>query len=1025
MRSTKRYLRTLCLLSMFCVTSLTAFAQNVSVSGSVRGSDGEPLIGALVNVEGALTSVITDASGNYSIQAPSSGRLAYSFLGYLTQTVDVAGRSRIDINLESDSQMVEEVVVIGYGTQRREAVTGSVASMGGETMREIPAGDITSALVGRIAGVEMGSTSARPGSTMQIRIRGSRSLTASNDPLIVLDGIPFAGDLNDIDTNNIKSIDILKDASSTAIYGSRGANGVIMITSKSGTRGEERAATLTYSGYYGVKMPEKYPMMTGDQLYELKQYITANAPAGATGLYGNMGADEQQGTNTDWQDLQMQTGWVTSHDVGVSGGSRSTAYSLGMNYYHDQSPIPLNNFSRYSLRANIDTEVGQWVRIGLNTNTNYNYTEGGQFSVNLQQSPLANIYNADGSYKRTISSASDVNVVMTKDIMESLQDKWRQDIRRFGTFNTAYAEIKAPWVDGLKYRINLGLNFNQQHRGDFQGRGVNAVNENAVSTGAIDQNWRTNWSVENLLTFDRVFDGKHSVNAVALFSAEKSVYARSRFSGRDIPNDEMQYWNLGQAVESTTIPTGDQDYRASGLISYMGRVMYSYADKYMISAAIRSDASSRLAPGHQWHTYPAVSLGWNLAKEDFMQSSSSWLNELKVRFGYGQTSNQAVAEYSTLGSLATSMLNMGGTFLTGYRVDRSPNPDLGWEYTQTYNYGIDFTLFNRRLSGTIEYYTQKTHDVLQGVQLPESGGIGTFTSNIGKTQNKGFELSLNGTIIQNNNGWNWSAGLNLYLNRNKLVELADGVQRNEGNGWFVGYPINNIYRHEAIGIWQEGEEFMDKYGSSVKPGSIKVRYLGEYNDDGSPKRAYNDDDRVIQSAEANFAGGFNTRVSWKGLDLTVIGTFQSGGLFSANLYDGGGYNNMLNGRRGQVNLDYWRPDNTDAFWPSPFAARSGDNITYLDSRALFDASHLTISTITLGYTLPRKWMDDSGLRNVRFYVTAQNPFSFFSDFKKMSGLTPNTNATGGNVANGTNRILRNNVGVPFTKNVLIGVNLSF
>ncbi|MDR2883121.1 MAG: SusC/RagA family TonB-linked outer membrane protein, partial [Alistipes sp.] len=949
-----------------------------------------------------------------------------SFLGFQSQSVAVEGRTSIDITLVESAEQIDDVVVIGYGTQRREAVTGSVATMGGDVVREVPAGDITSALMGRIAGVEMSPSSARPGQPMQIRIRGTRSLTASNDPLIVLDGIPFAGNLNDIDPNNIKSLDILKDASSTAIYGSRGANGVIIISSKSGSRGEERPATLTYNGYYGIKNAERIDLMTGDQLYALKEYLKT-APAGTSGLYTSLGSDEKQGVNTDWQDLLLRQGWTTSHDIGVSGGSRSSSYSFGTTYYKDQGVLPTNNFTRYSLRANIDTQVGKWVRIGMNTNTNYNFTQGSQIGVDLQNSPLADPYNADGTLKRVVAMATDTYWVRTRDVVENNTHRWKDDTRRLGTFNTVYAEITAPWVEGLKYRINVGLNYMNTFDGEFTGRGINNSNENAVSTAQVDQNWRANWSVENLLTFDRVFNGKHSINAVALFAAEQTTFHHNRMQGRDYPNEDMLYWNIGQAVEdlSVSVLPGEQRYTQSGLVSYMGRAMYSYDSKYMISAAVRSDGSSRLAPGHQWHTYPAVSVGWNISEENFMQGAS-WLDALKLRVGYGQTSNQSVPEYSTLGRLGTRQLNMGNSLLTGLYFDQLANPNLGWEYTQTWNYGIDFTLLNNRLSGTIEYYTQKTHDVLQRVSLPNSGGVGSYTANVGRTENKGFELTLNGTIIDNNNGWNWTAGVNFSVNRNKLTALADGVTENRGNAWFVGYPINVYYNYVADGLWQEGDAYMNDYEPGSTPGSIRVKYTGEHDANGKPVRRIDDNDRQVINPEANFTGGFNTRVAWKNLDLTVIGTFQGGGLFYSRYYDGGGYNNLLSGRRGNIDVDYWRPDNTGAKWPNPYGLRSGDNIKYLDVLALFDASHLTISTITLGYTLPRKWMNASGFRNVRVYAMAQNPFVFFSPFKRETGIRPSTGEyTGADITQGTNRMLRQGGGVPFTKNFLFGVNLSF
>jgi TonB-linked SusC/RagA family outer membrane protein len=1009
---------------------MSAFAQTISVQGTVKDAAGEPIIGASIIEPGTTNGTMTDTDGNYTIQVSSQGKITISFIGYLAQTINVSGRSRIDIVLEEDNKVLEEVVVIGYGTQRREAVTGSVATLGGDVMREVPAGNITQAMAGRVAGVQMTQSSSKPGASMQIRIRGTRSLTASNDPLVVLDGIPFAGSLGDIDPSSIKNIDILKDAAATAIYGSRGANGVIIITTKSGMR--EASAKVTYNGYYGVKNAVKVPMMTGTQANQLKEYLKT-APDGTTGLYASLGPDEASDANTDWQDLFYRTGYVTSHDINVAGGSDKGAYSIGASYYSDQAVVPTSNYTRYSIRANVDLEVAKYFRFGLVSNSNYNVTQGAQVGIEpvLARSPLLNPYNTDGTLKPIGHSSADDVWIYTKKTIEDNRDNWRNDTRAFGSYNTLYGEVKAPWVEGLKYRINVGLNYSTNNNGTFTGVGVNNINPNYPSSASRDNRWTTNWTVENLLTYDRTFAEKHNINVVGLYSAEQTTYSRTNMAARDIPNDQFQYWNLGQAEGTLTIDPKLQDYWQSGLMSYMGRVMYSYDDKYMLSATIRADASSRLAKGHQWHTYPAVSVGWNINKESFM-SGIPQINNLKLRMGYGETSNQAIDPYKTLGLLNTRPYNFGDDFVTGYYVSQLPNTELGWEYSKTWNFGLDFLLFNNRLSGTIEYYSQKTDNVLQSVNLPVTSGVDSYTANIGKTQNKGFELTLNGTILDNVNGWTWDAGLNFYINHNKLTELASGARRDEGNMWFVGFPINSIFDYQAIGLWQEGDANMTKYEPNATPGSIKVKYAGEYNADGTPTREIGPDDKQIMSMEPDFQGGFSTRVAYKGFDLNVVGAFQRGGLLISTLYQGNGYFNQLNGRRGQVDVDYWTPENTGAKWPNPYGLRSGDNPKYLNSLGYFDASYLKISTITLGYNFNAKLVKSMGISNLRVYATIQNPFVFFSPYNDESGLDPEPNSSGNDTsftaANATSvpsRFLVVGTNTPNTRNVLFGLNLTF
>lgn len=695
MKCTTYYFRPLGLLLLLCLIPLCSIAQNITVKGIVKDNLGESVIGANVTEKGTTNGMITDLDGNFSLTVQKNATLVISYIGYVTQEIAIKGNTNLNIILKEDSKALEEVVVIGYGTAKKSDVTGSIASVGGDKLQEMPSTNITYALQNRVAGVDMTQTSSQPGATMQIRIRGTRSLTASNDPLVVLDGIPFMGNLSDINPGDIKSMDILKDASSTAIYGSRGANGVILITTNRGAQGTP--AKFTYNGYVGAKSVfSKYPMMDGPKYAEMRKYA---------GKFENS-LDESDDMNTDWQDLLYRTGMVNSHDVSVAGGTNNGSYSFGAAYYKDQGVIPTQNYTRYSLRGSFDQGVGKYFRFGLTTNSNYNVTKGSNidlYSV-LNNTPLANPYNEDGSLKRTVKlNSQDENFVVTRDVVENLEDSWLNEKKGFGTYNNLFAEVQCPWVKGLKYRVNLGLNYRSTKGGVFTGEGINSSTADTPSTASLEHTETTNWAIENLITYDRTF-GKHQLNIVGMYSAEETVYTKSHIAARDIPAEYLQYYNLGRAEGTITVNPDNWDYQKSGLMSWMGRAMYTYDNRYMLMATIRADASSRLAKGHQWHTYPAVSAGWNIGQESFMDDLE-WLDILKVRVGYGQTSNQAVAPYSTWGKLSTRPYNFGPTgYATGYYVSALPNYDLGWEYSSTWNFGLDFTLLGGRLSGTFEYY---------------------------------------------------------------------------------------------------------------------------------------------------------------------------------------------------------------------------------------------------------------------------------------------------------------------------------
>jgi TonB-linked SusC/RagA family outer membrane protein len=1013
------------LFASLSLASTSAYAQNeLKVTGTIVNENGEAVPNASVLIKGTATGASSNAEGHFEIMTAPKSTLEVSSVGYETKELQVKQSGNISVTLQSSANSMTDVVVVGYGTQRKEAVTGSVASIKGSALREVPAANITQSLQGRLAGVQISQTSTKPGATMQIHIRGVRSLTASNDPLIVLDGIPFSGSISDLDPNNVKSVDVLKDASATAIYGSRGANGVILVTTDKGQKGGK--AKISYNGYYGPQtLFARYPLMSGPEFVALRK---------ASGLYTN-GTDEADNVNTDWQDLNYRTGSLNSQDLSLSGGSETGSYNVGMGYYQNQSMLPTQQYTRYSIRTSVDQQIGKLFRFGLTSNNNYNISEGNQVGTGgiLAMSPIANPYNAVGTLKRVVHLALGDNYVLTKDRIDSLSDNglWLNENRGFATYNAIYGEVKIPWIEGLKYRVNLGLDFIQGNNGNYTAEGVNSSNDANPSTAGISNSQTYHWTVENLLTYDHTFAQKSNLNVTALYSAEQQKYNSSSMSAKNIPSDAFQFYNIGQAnaTDITVSPNG-QSYNVSGLVSWMGRIMYSYDNRYMISATVRSDASSRLAPGHQWHTYPAVSVGWNIANESFMQGIT-WVNSLKLRAGYGQTSNQAINPYQTLGLLSTRPYNFGETnYQTGYYVSQLPNPNLGWEYSETWNYGLDFSLLKNRLSGTIEYYITNTKDLLQNVGLPSTAGVSSYVGNVGESQNKGFELSLTGRILEGGrDGFTWDAGVNLYTNHNEIVALASGAQKDEGNGWFVGHNINSLYDYQKIGLWQEKDANLQAYESGGKVGMIKVKYTGDFNADGTPARVIGPDDRQIMDADPKFLGGFNTRLAYKGFDLTLVGIFQHGGILISSLYGSGGYLNNLTSRNNNVKVDYWTPEHTDAKYPNPAGPLSGDNPKYASTLGYFDASYLKFRTISLGYDFNRSLIKNSAIR-LHAYFTVQNPFVMFSPYNKESGMDPETNSYGNEnaavpLSYNMRRFLTIGTNTPSTRNYIVGINLSF
>jgi len=1009
---------------LLAISPTLLFAQNL-LRGKVLDEKNLPLPGAGIKLKLSGKSTVTTDDGSFSISAPANEKtLIVSFIGYPSQEIDIkTGVTVYNIILNQDSKNLNEVVVIGYGTQKRRDVTGSVVSLSGSAIKEVPVANIQQALQGRMAGVEVQSVGTRPGAGAQIRIRGERSINASNDPLFVVDGIPYGGTLNDINPDDIASLDVLKDASATAIYGSRGANGVVLITTKRGIAGDTRVA---FNSYYGVsKITRKYNVYDADQYRALRDYSIFNQ---------DYLADEKQGIsenrNTDWQDLMYKDGYMTDNNLSISGGSEQSQFSVGGGYFKQTSSLPGQDFTRASMKATGDFKIGKYVKAGFNNLTNYSITNGSQFGLNvfplLTLSPLSSPYNPDGSVnKKPAGNLDDLNTTYSPLMLLTNNNQWVDRVRRFRTFNSIYGEVQI--LDGLKYRLNVGLDFNQEEGAQF--RGTDSYFRPALgNTAAVNNGTGTKYSLDNILTYDKTFAKKHRVSVTALFGFEREQYHNTTVSKDSITADFVQWYNLGQSAVGPVAILGGGESSAT-LMSMMLRANYIYNDKYMVTLTGRRDGSSRLGEGNKWKEYPAVSAGWSITNEEFMKDLKV-ISNLKLRAGFGVTSNQAVPAYSTLGGVASNGVryNYGPSSQIGYYVTKIVDPKLDWEYTRTTNLGLDFGILNNRISGSIDWYTAKTDKLLYGVPLPPTSGISEpYLTNIGNVNNKGLEVALSSQNITTAGGFSWGTDLNFYFNRNKLVALNGNTTQVTNAQLFVGQPLTAIFDYKKLGIWQTEEAAeAARYGSV--PGQLK---LEDHNGDG---KISVDDKYVIGNAQAKIQGGMTNRFSYRGFDFSFVVYARFGGTLISQVHQPlAGYLTINDGRRNQLAVDYWTPTNPTNAFPSPNVA-GGLIASPLTSDAwstlgYYDASFIKVRSINFGYSFTSKLAEKLGAQKIKVYIAAQNPFILYSPYVKAGGLDPEATGTGNqgvaDPGNISNRALTIGATLPATRTFLAGLNVTF
>lgn len=1029
--SRKKAVLWLLLILQIFLWQTAVYAQNRTIKGKITDEKGLGLPGASVTVRGSTTGVSTDMEGNYTISAAPGNTLVVSFIGYTPKNVDVGNNTTLNVQLGPTSNSLNEVVVIGYGTARRKDVTGSVASVSGNTLREVPVANVQQALQGRVAGVEVQAVGTRPGSGAQIRIRGERSIQAGNDPLFVLDGIPYSGTLNDINPDDIASVDILKDASATAIYGSRGANGVILITTKRGVAGATR---VSLSSYYGISsVTSKYKVYNADQYRALRDLSIYSQGYSADELTGIA-----TGRNTDWQDLLYRDGYITDHNLNLSGGSDKSQVSAGAGYFKQTTVLPGQDYTRGTLKATADFNISSRVKVGFNNLSNFSITHGSQSPANvfplLTLSPLSSPYNADGSINiKPAGNTDDLNTTYSPLLLRSNPDASIDRVRRFHTFNSLYGEVKI--IDGLKYRLNAGLDF-QQEEGDLFLGTDSYFRPGTYNTASVNNTTLTKYSLDNLLTYDKTFAQKHRISITALFGFEQEQSHNTYVRKDSITADFVQFYNLGQS-STTPTPILSGGEAKNSLVSMMIRANYVYNDRYMITLTGRRDGSSRLGLGNKYKSYPAVSAGWVVSNEGFMKNQAIFSN-LKLRAGFGVSANQGIAAYSTLGGLSavnTSIpgtpqvrYNYGTTVVNGYYVSRIVDPNLDWEYTKTTNIGLDYGLFKDRITGSIEYYTASTTKLLYGVSLPPTSGItDPYLTNIGNVTNKGMEFAISSqNIVSKNGGFSWGTDLNFYFNRNKLVALNGSITQVISNQLFVGQPLSAIYDYKKLGIWQLNEAAeAAKYG--FVPGQIK---LEDHNHDG---KLTVDDKYVIGNSQAKIQGGITNRFAFKGFDFSFVLYGRYGGTLISQVYQPlAGYTTINDGRRNQVAVNYWTPTNPTNAYPSPNVA-GGQISSSLTSDAgstlgYYDASFIKVRTITLGYNLSKTWAKKIGAQNVRVYLSSQNPFILFSPYVRAGGIDPEATGTGNqgvqDPGNISSRALTIGVNTPSTKSFIAGLNIS-
>lgn len=969
----------------------TVYAQDVTVRGTVvDDKTGDPLPGANVLVENTEIGTTTNLEGAFTLNVPGpNSTLIVSYVGFLSQDLPLNGRTDVVIRLREDVALLDEVVVVGYGTQRRADVTGSVSSVSPSRLEEVPNTSFVQALQGAVPGVSIRQTGAgAEPNNLDILVRGQNSITASNRPLVVVDGIPYEGSLSEINQNDVASIEVLKDASAAAIYGARGSNGVVLVSTKKGVVGRPQ---VRYEGYVGTQRIANVPrLMAGPEFAAFKCERLNNGVACApeditAGLTASEAAVYEAGQWTDWVDLATRRGVQQQHNLSFSGGTTDTRYYISGSLLDVQGVASNDAFERYTLRVNLDQTLNSWLRTGTNTQLAYSDRSGLQASFGdaFTMNPLTRAYEDDGSL--TIKPWPDDPFFDNP--LEGINAVDSDVNRRVVSSN--FAAIDLPFVEGLTYRLNAGLDFANTKAGRYYGRntgrGISVLGEARTETAV-----RFDWTLENIVRYEQDF-GRHHVDLTGLYGAQKSSLEEDVLRSQGFPNDVLTYYqaNVAALVEPS------YEVEEEKLVSQMGRVNYAYDSRYLLTITARRDGSSVFGANNKYGVFPSIAVGWNLAREAFWPLAGT-VNTLKLRTSYGKNGNSAVSPYRTLARLREESYLDGTATAPGFVPSTLGNPNLQWETTTAFNFGVDFGLFRDRVVGTLDAYVSNTNDLLLNRAISSVHGIDQITENIGQTRNRGLELQLR-TVNVNTDNFTWSSNFNVAGNRNEIVSLYgtldDAGQEIDdvANKWFIGRPIDVNYSLAFGGIWQVGEEEeAAKYGAV--PGDVRIIDLDNDGDIDAADRTF------IGNLEPDFTAGLINTLRYKQFSLdfffqTVQGIRRSNVLLGSNQVH-------ADVRLNTLNNEYWSPENPIDFYPANRDTSNPRGVGFYE-----DASFIRLKDVTLSYDLPSRFSDRLGFGSLRVYVNGRNLWTI-TDW---SGLDPE---------------LDRQRAIPLEKVFIVGVNLS-
>ncbi len=944
---------------LIAATAAGMTSEEITVSGMVTDTEGEPLIGATIVEKGTSNGTTTDFDGRYSITVQDGATLVVSYTGYAKQEIEVAGQSTINIAMQEASALLDEVVVVGYGIQRKRDVTGSISTVDEEQISRIPVASGVQAMQGQVAGVDILRTGGRPGQAPTIRIRGRRSISASNDPLFVIDGIPQTSGtaaITDINPQDIASMEVLKDAAATAIYGSRGANGVIIITTKRGSEGE---TVVSYDGYYGVtRAITNVDMMNGEQWANGRREAFRNGYDGVIPpddeIFDVIHQQAMQDGAVDWLDLILNNGWQTNHQLSVRGGSAKTQFNLSLGYYDEDGIIDNMDYRRVTGRLNLDHAINQRFKAGVSftlSNSIQNWGSSATMGEALGNVPLGIPYQEDGVTPRFLPTNDGIR---TNPLNEILPNAFIDERKVTRIFSPVYLQVNI--VDGLRFTSTFGPDIRFWQRGEFRGSLTND-NRGGPADAEIQNLTEYGYTLENLLNYNRPIGNSNL--GVTLLQSIQGFRAENHYTATaNLPYESQLFYNLGTAAVKGNLASRLTEW---SLASFMGRVNYEIAGKYMIQATLRADGSSRLTD--KWSYFPGLSVGWQVGEDLF--ADATWLNSLKLRASYGEVGNTSVDPYQTAGRLTRRVYSFGGDNAFGFGLNEIPNSALNWEVSKTVDIGVDFDIINGRISGSLDWYRTNTEDILLERQLPPTSGYGSILQNIGSTRTSGVELGLSATIVDNQD-FSWSIDWNIAGYKEQITALAlrdeNGNPTDDiGNRWFIGEPIRVYYDYVNIGIYGTDEVDLAQSAEAKVPGEIKLQDL---DGDGV---ITGDDRKILGTDVPDYYGGITTNFAYKNFDLSAFFYYRQGQMVYSNFHVG---NNSLFFRYNNLNVDYWTIDNQDAQYPRPNQnqERPRNNTTM----GYFDGSYVKLKNLNLGYSFPSSVTDRLGINGLRLYLSGQN-----------------------------------------------------